>query len=265
MNYIFSAIFLYFFLGFLLYIFQRRIVFNKSGHPGAPKDYNLDNTEEVYIKTEDNLKLLSWYHKGNNSLPLLVYFHGNSFHIGDRAYRIQKYIEKNWSVLLVSWRGFGGNEGNPTEKNLYKDAEAVLKWIKNNTEFKFKELVIYGESLGSGAAVEMGTKYEFLSIVLEAPFTSINDIAKKRYKIFPTKYLVKDKFDNFSKIDKITSPLLIISGKKDEIVPHEHSIKLYDKAKVIKKSVFIDEAIHNNLYDFGIEKDVIGFNLKLWK
>ena len=248
-----------------MYIFQRRIVFNKSGHPGAPKDYNLDNTEEVYIKTEDNLKLLSWYHKGNNSLPLLVYFHGNSFHIGDRAYRIQRYIEKNWSVLLVSWRGFGGNKGNPTEKNLYKDAEAVLKWIKNNTEFKFKQLVIYGESLGSGAAVEIGTKYEFLSIVLEAPFTSINDIAKKRYKIFPTKFLVKDKFDNFSKIDKIISPLLIISGKKDEIVPHEHSIKLYDKAKVIKKSVFIDEAIHNNLYDFGIEKDVIGFNLKLWK
>ena len=143
MNYIFSAIFLYFFLGFLLYIFQRRIIFNKSGHPGTPKDYNLDNTEEIYIKTEDNLELLSWYYKGDNSLPLLVYFHGNSFHIGDRAYRIQRYIEKNWSVLLVSWRGFGGNKGNPTEKNLYKDAEAVLKWIKNNTEFKFKELVIY--------------------------------------------------------------------------------------------------------------------------
>ena len=78
MNYIFSAIFLYFFFGFLLYIFQRRIIFNKSGYPGKPKDYNLDNTEEVYIKTEDNLELLLWYHKGNNSLPLLVYFHGNS-------------------------------------------------------------------------------------------------------------------------------------------------------------------------------------------
>ena len=149
MNYIFSAIFLYFFLGILLYIFQRRIIFNKSGHPGAPQDYNLTKTEEIYIKTEDSLDLLSWYHKGDNSLPLLVYFHGNSFHIGDRAYRIERYIERNWSVLLVSWRGFGGNKGNPTEKNLYKDAEAALKWIKNNTEFKFKDLVIYGESLGS--------------------------------------------------------------------------------------------------------------------
>ena len=114
-------------------------------------------------------------------------------------------------------------------------------------------------------AVELGIRYRFLSIVLEAPFTSVSEIAMKRYRIFPTKYLVKDRFDNLSKIDKLKSPLLIISGKKDEIVPHEHSIRLLKKAKVKKQSVFIDEAIHNNLYDFNIEKDVITFNLKLWK
>ena len=136
---------------------------------------------------------------------------------------------------------------------------------EEKTHFNLNQIIIYGESLGSGVAVELGTKHHFLSIVLEAPFTSIEDIAKKRYRIFPTKYLVKDKFDNFSKIDFLKSPLLIISGKKDEIVPHDHSIKLFEKAKVKKKCVFIDEAIHNNLYDFGIEKDVIEFNLKLWK
>ena len=78
-------------------------------------------------------------------------------------------------------------------------------------------------------------------------------------------YLVKDKFDNLSKIERIKSPLLILSGKKDEIVPHYHSLRLLNKAKVIKKGVFIDEAIHNNLYDFNIENDVIAFNLKIWK
>ncbi len=265
MEYIFSAIFLYFFLGILLFTFQRRIIFNKSGHPGSPKDYNLINTREIFIHTNDKIDLLSWYHLGDPNLPLLVYFHGNSFHIGDRAYRIDKYIKKNWSVLLVSWRGFGGNNGNPTEKNFYMDGESVLKWIKKNTEFNFDQIVIYGESLGSGVAVELGTRYKFLSVVLEAPFTSIEDIARKRYRIFPAKFLVKDKFDNYSKIDLLKSPLLIISGKKDEIVPHNHSIRLFQKAKVKKKSVFIDEAIHNNLYDFGIEKEVIEFNLKLWK
>ena len=265
MEYIFSGIFLYIFLGFLLYVLQRRILFNKSNYPGSPKHYNLDSTLEIMIKTKDNISLLSWYHYNSPNLPLLVYFQGNSFHIGDRAHRIEKYIKQNWNVLIVSWRGFGGNKGEPTEKNLYKDGEAVLQWIKSNTDFNLDQIVIYGESLGSGVAVELGTKNAFLSIVLEAPFTSIEDIAKMRYPIYPTKFLVKDKFDNYSKIDQLRSPLLIISGKMDEIVPHNHSLKLFNKAKVKKKSVFIDEAIHNNLYDFGIEKDVIAFNLKLWK
>ena len=265
MEYIFSAIFLYFFLGLLLFIFQRRILFNKSAYPGSPKNYKLNNIEEIFITTEDNINLLSWYYKGDQNLPLIVYFHGNSFHIGDRANRIEKYINENWNVLLVSWRGFGGNKGNPTENNLYIDGKAVIEGIIKNTDFNLSQVVVYGESLGSGVAVELGTKYQFLSIVLEAPFTSIEDIAKKRYRIYPVKFLVKDKFDNYSKIDKLKSPLLILSGKKDEIVPHKHSIKLFEKAKVNKKCVFVDEAIHNNLYDFGIEKDVINFNLKLWK
>ncbi len=265
MIYIFSAIFLYIFIGLLLYLLQRRILFNKSGHPGAPIDYELYSVKEIYILTDDDINLLSWFHLGDKTSPLLIYFHGNSFNIGDRAFRVKRYIDQNWNVLLVSWRGFGGNQGNPTEANLYKDGEAVLKWVSQNTNLKKDQIVIYGESLGSGVAVELGIKYHFLSVVLEAPFTSISDIAKKRYKIYPTKLLVKDKFDNLSKIDKLKSPLLILSGKKDEIVPHSHSLELLNKAKVIKKGVFIDEAIHNNLYDFNIEKEVIAFILKIWK
>ena len=143
MKYIFSAIFLYLFFGLLLFVFQRRIVFNKSGYPGKPKDYNLFTTKEIQIPTEDNINLLCWLYNGDKDLPLLIYFHGNSFHIGDRAHRIQKYIDKKWNVLLVSWRGFGGNKGSPTEKNLYKDGEAVLKWVSKNTLFTKKKIVVY--------------------------------------------------------------------------------------------------------------------------
>ena len=108
-------------------------------------------------------------------------------------------------------------------------------------------------------------KYNFLCTVLEAPFTSIADLASKRYIIYPTKLLVKDKFDNLRKIDQIKSPLLVISGKKDEIVPHFHSELLFDKANRPKKSLFIDEAMHNDLYDFGIEKKGINVTLERWK
>ena len=133
---------------------------------------------------------------------------------------------------------------------------------QNNNQklIKNTDIVLYGESLGTGVAIEMATRYSFKSIILEAPFTSIVDIAQKKYKIYPAKFLVLDKFDNLSKIKKVTSPILIISGKKDEIIPHTHSLKLYNEANNPKDSLFVDEAMHNNLYDFDIEKKVIEFN-----
>ena len=246
-------------------MFQRKIIYNKSGKPKDPEYYNLGKTKEIFIETTDKISLLAWYHEGYKNMPILVYFHGNSFDIGERAYRIKRYNDAGFSTLLVSWRGFSGNEGNPTEENLYLDGNATIDWVLKNTKFKIEDIVNYGESLGSGVAVELNLKYEFLCTVLEAPFTSIADVANKRYKIYPTKYLVKDKFDNLSKIDQIKSPVLIISGLRDEVVPHSHSIMLFDKANNIKKSLFVDEAMHNNLYDFGIEKTVINFTLNIWK
>ena len=163
-------------------------------------------------------------------------------------------------LLLLAWRGYSGNLCKQTEKNLYIDGESTIKWIIDNLNFDYENLIIYGESLGCAVAVELGTRYKFKSIILESPFTSITDIAQKRYKIYPVRHLVLDKFDNYSKIDKILSPLLIISGKKDEIIPHSHSKKLFLKANNPKKNLFIDEAMHNNLYDFNIDKEVIIFN-----
>ena len=232
----------------------------------------MKNVKELRIKTKNRYNLLSWYSKSINSNPTLLYFHGNSFDIGERASRIEKYIKNGWGVLLVAWRGYSGNEGKPTEENLYIDAESVLAWVANQTNLKKDNIVLYGESLGAGVVVEIATRYSFKSIILEAPFTSIYDIAQKRYKIYPFKLLdlfietdfvsVLDKFNNLSKIDKITSPILIISGKRDEVTPHNHSLELFNKANEPKDCLFIDEAMHNNLYDFDIEKKIIEFNNK---
>ena len=258
--YIISIILVYLFFGLLLFLFQRKIVFNVSGRPKKPKDYGLDLVKEIKIYTKDDIALLSWFSKPLLNKPILIYFHGNSFDIGERAYRIKKYINVGWGVLLVSWRGYSGNKGNPTEKNLYIDAKAAIEWILKNTATKTNNIILYGESLGTGVALEMATLQSFKSIILEAPFTSIYDLALKRYKIYPFKFLILDKFDNISKIDKIFSPILIISGKNDEVVPHNHSIKLFNRANEPKDSLFIDEALHNNLYEFNIDKKIINFN-----
>ena len=259
-KYIISILIIYLFFGFFLYIFQRRIVFNVSGKPKKPDHYGLNNIKELEILTKDRIKLLCWYSKAKINNPTLIYFHGNSFDIGERAYRIKRYINHGWGVLLVSWRGFSGNKGKPSEANLYIDAESIMKWVDKEKIIKKDDIILYGESLGTGVALEMATRYSFKSIILEAPFTSIVDIAQKKYKIYPARFLVLDKFDNLSKIKKITSPILVISGKKDEVIPHNHSIKLYNEANKPKDCLFIDEAMHNNLYDFDIENKVIEFN-----
>ena len=262
-KYIISSVIIYLLFGAILFIFQRKILFNTSGIPQKPEKYDLNNIKEIYIPSSDRLKLLAWYSKPKNKNPLLVYFHGNSFDIGERAYRIKRYINQGLGVLLLSYRGYSGNLGKPTEKYLYDDSLIAINWIKNNLNIGFDELIIYGESLGSAVAVELGVKYKFKSVILEAPFTSIFDIAIKRYYIYPFNFLILDKFDNYSKINRILSPLLIISGKKDEVVPHKHSVKLFSKANEPKFKLFIDEAMHNNLYDFNIENDVINFNNSL--
>ena len=259
-KYIISAIFIYLLIGLMIFLFQRKILFNISGKPNKPRDYELINTKELKIQTSDGVDLLAWYSKPKTNQPMLIYFHGNSFDIGERAYRIKRYINNGWGVLLLAWRGYSGNLGKPTEKNLYIDGESAIKWIIENLNFDYENLIIYGESLGCAVAIELATRYKFKSIILEAPFTSIPDIARKRYKIYPVKYLVLDKFDNYSKIDKILSPVFIISGKKDEVISHSHSKKLFLKANNPKKKLFIDEAEHNNLYDFNIDKEVIIFN-----
>ena len=233
-----------------------------------PENYGLDNIREIVVKTIDKISLLAWFYEGKSDKPILVYFHGNSFDIGERAYRIKRYNDAGFSSLIVGWRGYSGNEGKPTENNLYLDGKATIEWILENTKFNSEDIINYGESLGSGVAVELNLKFKFLCTVLEAPFTSIADVANKRYKMYPTKFLkflIKDKLDNLSKIDQIKSPLLIISGTKDEVVPHLHSKLLFEKAIQYKKSLFIDEAMHNNLYDFQIEKTVIEFTLNIWK
>ena len=259
-NYIISILFIYIFFGFFLFIFQRKIIFNVSGIPKKPYEYGLNNVQELNILTKDSINLLCWHSKPTGDAPTLIYFHGNSFDIGERAYRVERYISHGWGVLLVSWRGFSGNKGKPSEVNLYIDAVAIMQWIAKEKLIKKENIIIYGESLGTGVAVEMATRYLFKSVVLESPFTSIIDIAQKKYKIYPAKFMVIDKFNNLSKIKKINSPLLIISGKKDEITPHSHSVRLYNEANNPKDFLFIDEAMHNNLYDFKIDQKVIEFN-----
>ena len=170
-------------------------------------------------------------------------FHGNAGDLSNRIYNLNELNKLDINILLISWRGFSGNIGSPTENNLYEDADAAIKWL-NKKNVKNNKIVLYGESLGTGVAVEMAKKNNFNSIILESPFTSIENSAKIYYPYLPVKFLLKDRYDSISKIKKINSPILIMHGEKDEVVPFSMGKELFKQANNPKHSYFTSNDDH---------------------
>ena len=180
---------------------------------------NIFNYEEIFIKVDDKITLKSWLiNKDFRKFKTLVLFHGNAGDLSNRIYKLNELNKLDINILLISWRGFSGNKGSPTEKNLYEDAEAAIKWL-NEKKVENNQIILYGESLGSGVAVEIGKKNNFNGIILESPFTSVENSAKIYYPYLPVKFILKDRYDSINKIDKIRTPILIMHGKKDDIIP----------------------------------------------
>ena len=163
---------------------------------------------------------------------------------------MNKLNELNVNVLIISWRGFSGNKGSPTEKNLYSDAKKAVKWLNENG-VNNENIVLYGESLGTGVAVELAQNKKFNSIILESPFTSIANAAKIYYPYLPIELLIKDRYDSINKIKNIKVPIMIMHGKKDDIVPQSMGKELYKKANDPKYSYFPED--DNHMLEFNEE------------
>ena len=247
MNY-FTIIFLtflliYFFVLTTTYFFQRNLLY----HPGENNysgDKLLVSIEKINIRTEDNIELLAWYHNKNiNDYKTILFLHGNAGSLENRVHKINHFKNINVNFLLLAWRGFNGNEGKPTEKGLYEDAKSAVRWLKSKGVFE-KDIIIYGESLGTGVATEIAQNKSFAGIVLESPFTSMIEVGKSKYPYLPVKFLLKDKYESDQKIKNIKSPILIMHGKVDNIVPFQMGKKIYELANQPKYFYFSEYDDH---------------------
>ena len=243
-----SIIIAYIVVIIFVYFYQRNLLYHPSEN-NYQNDTIQFNYEEIFIKVNDEIKLKSWIiNKDLKNFKTLVFFHGNAGDLSNRIYKLNELDKLDINILLISWRGFSGNEGYPTEKNLYEDAEAAIKWL-NKKKVSNSQIILYGESLGTGVAVEIASKNNFNSIILESPFTSIENSAKIYYPYLPVSFLLKDRYDSISKIKKINSPILIMHGRKDDIVPFFMGKKLFEKANSPKDSYFTD--IDDHMMEFN--------------
>ena len=191
-------------------------------------------------------------------LKLSLFFHGNAGNLFNRVYKLNELNKLDLNILIISWRGFSGNKGKPTEKNLYHDAQEAVKWLKAQG-LDNKNIILYGESLGTGIAIELASKNNFGGIILESPFTSMADTAKIYYPYLPVNFLLRDRYDSKSKIKDIKTPILIMHGKMDNIVPQKMGLELFEKANNPKFNYFPENDDHMMEYN-----DELLNNIKLF-
>ncbi len=217
------------------------------------------NIEKIKIKTDDNIELLGWYHnKDLKKHKTILFFHGNAGSLENRIYKLNHFQEMNVNFLIIAWRGFSGNKGKPSEEGLYKDGNSAIKWLIDKGVAE-ENIVIYGESLGTGVATHLSQNKNFAGVILETPFTSMIDAAKTFYPYIPVKILLKDKYDNKSKIKNISIPILIMHGEADQIVPFFMGKKIFEIANEPKYSYFTKNDDHMMEFDESLIKALNSF------
>ena len=263
---ILSYLFLiYIFLLALIFIFQRSLLYFPMKGKISKFFYENTDLKIIEINTSDGLILRSLYKKSETNInKTILEFHGNAGHIGHRVNKFKPFIDKGYGLLLLEYRGYGENSGKPSENFFYKDGESAINFLSEQNIPKNK-IIIYGESLGCGLAVKLSTQYMFEATILEAPYTSIADVASRHYWYLPAKLLVLDRFDISNMIKKIKSPLLVIHGEKDDVISINFGKKVFESAPEPKKAIFVSHAAHNNLYEFKIYDKIKHFLKELNK
>ncbi|MCY4512495.1 MAG: alpha/beta hydrolase [Bdellovibrionales bacterium] len=259
------TVFILFYIIFvgIMYVLQRKLLY----YPwkARPSLGNLKGVySEVQTQTEDQLTLTHWYAKRGR--PYVVIFHGNAGNIEGRGYKFKFLVDQGYSVLLVSYRGYGGNLGQPTEKDLISDSSLALEWLLRKEGISSKEVILLGESLGSGVAVALAAKYPVKGLIFDGAYSSISDVGQSVYPLLPVRWLLKDTWNSKDRIQKVQSPILFIHSKRDKVIPFRFAARLFEAAHEPKKHIWLEQTDHNdNLQTETVRNSIVKFIQSLWK
>ena len=234
----------------VLFFFQGNLLYHPSINNYLKDQEAKEPTgiEKVRITTKDKIDLMGWFYNKNVENPkIILFFHGNAGSLENRTYKLNHFKDLNLNLLIIAWRGFSGNSGKPNEIGLYEDAESAIRWLKIKG-IEEKNIILYGESLGTGVAVEIAQNKNYAGVILESPFTSMVNMGKKYYPFFPVRFLIKDKFESYKKITNISVPILIMHGKVDKIVPYDMGKKMYELANEPK--FFYSQEYGDHMVDY---------------
>jgi len=231
----------------VVFLFQRRLQYVPDRARPAPPG---GGVRAVELATEDGLRLEAWHRPADPGGELadltLILFHGNAGHRGDRLGWLQLLASTGAGVLVVDYRGYGGNPGTPSEQGLYRDGEAAVRWVREQVGGR---LVLMGQSLGGGVAVELAARRAPAGLILQNAAASLADVARGAYPWLPTGLLMRDRFEAALRIPAVGCPLLAIHGEQDRVIPFELGRRLYEAARGPKAWWAVPGAGHDDLLE----------------
>jgi uncharacterized protein len=233
-----------------LFFAQRALLFpvptTARTPPGAA---GFPQAEEHVLATADGERVIVWHVASKPGRRVVLYFPGNGDSLAGCAGRFRDITSDGTGLVALSYRGYAGSSGKPSEQGLLQDAAAAYAFA--SSLYAADRLVAWGLSLGSGVAVAIAAEHPLGGLILEAPYSSIADVAAAHFRYFPVRFLLKDTFHSDERIARVTAPLLIMHGARDTTVPIVYGERLFSLASEPKQFVRFDEGGHTDLADYG--------------
>ncbi|MFQ5773062.1 MAG: alpha/beta hydrolase [Kiloniellaceae bacterium] len=250
MNVIGTALGAYLLLAGAVFLMQRTLLYPGAKEAPDIAQAGVPGLQEVSTETADGLRLTHWYRPPvEPDGPVVVVFHGNAGHLGDRVPKLAALMRAGFGALFAGYRGYGGNPGRPTEEDLTADARLLLDWLAGQGVGP-ERTVLFGESLGTGIAVKMAAERPTAALILEAPYTSIAELAQLHYWYLPARWLLLDKWNSLDRVGRIAAPLLVLHGARDRTVPLRYGRRLFEAAPEPKEFMVLEQGAHADLFDF---------------
>ena len=232
------------------YYVQRRLMYFPDIARVTPASIGLANVVERVLETPDGERVIAWYAPARPGQPTILYFHGNGGSLEARSERVRKYAERGRGIFMMTYRGYGGSTGVPSERANVADAKLAYDTLLKEGA-RGSDIIVYGESLGSGVAVQVAAAREVGGLVLDAPYTSTVDVAELVYPYLPSRWLMTDRYETLRYLREVTAPLLVVHGEKDTIIPVAMGRRVHAGASGPAEIVTFPQAGHSDHHLFG--------------
>jgi len=245
-----GGVVIYLVVGTMVFIFQRSLLYPiPQAYRTPPAAAGFPEAEEVILDTSDGEKVIVWHVAPKPGKPVVLFFHGNGEVLAWDVPRFRDIVSDGTGLVALSFRGYGGSSGKPTEQGLLNDGAATYNFAVSR--YAAERLVLWGYSLGTGVAVALAAEHPVRAVILNSPYSSIADAAARVFPMLPARWLVLDKFRSDQRIAALKAPLLIMHGEKDRVVPFELGKRLFELAPGPKRFVAFPTGTHIDLFELG--------------